>query len=55
MNKYEYREPEFKLVMTAEQDIITASNPTNGTLGTESTAWGTNLSGNGSGGVGFGL
>ncbi len=49
-----YKEPEFKVVMTANEDIITASTASN-TLDTVSSAWDPSQSGSGSGGVGFGL
>ncbi len=54
MKKFEYREPEFKVVMTAKEDIITASTASN-TLNTVSSAWDPSQSGEGTGGIGFGL
>ena len=53
MKKFEYREPEFKVVMTAKEDIITAS--TSNTLNTVSSAWDPSQSGEGTGRIGFGL
>ncbi len=54
MRKFnEYREPEFKVVKTASEDIITGS--TGGTLDVISDAWDTGSSGSGSGGLGFGV
>ena len=50
MKKFEYREPEFAVVKTAQQDILTASDEL--ALDNVSSAWDT--AGNG-GGVSFGL
>lgn len=47
----EYREPEFNVVMTAQQDVLTASG--DGILGTVTSAWDT-ISQPG-GGITFGL
>ncbi|MBQ7204065.1 MAG: hypothetical protein IJS03_08660 [Eubacterium sp.] len=33
MKKFEYKEPEFKVVVTSTQDVITTSNPDTYTLG----------------------
>lgn len=46
----EYREPEFNVVKTAQQDVLTASG--DGILGMVSDAWDTISHG---GGIGFGL
>ena len=46
----EYREPEFTVVKTAQQDILTASGE--GLLGTVTSAWDTFSNG---GGISFGL
>lgn len=50
MKKYEYREPEFIVVKTAQQDVLTASGE--GILGTVTDAWDTITNG---GGISFGL
>ena len=52
MKRFEYKEPEFNVIITARQDVITASTggedtPT-GSLGTVSDDWVT-------GGIGFGV
>ena len=47
---FEYKEPEFTVVKTAQQDVLTAS--AEGVLGTVSSAWDTISN---SGGIGFGL
>ena len=53
MKKFEYREPEFNVVITAKEDIITAS-----TLSLIADDWSAGGSPNGEGGagnIGFGL
>ncbi len=50
MKNLEYKEPEFTVVKTAQQDILTASG--DGFLNTASSAWDTISHG---GGIGFGL
>ena len=50
MKKYEYREPEFNVVKTAQQDVLTASG--DGLLDVVSSAWDTISQG---GGISFGL
>jgi hypothetical protein len=51
MNKFEYREPEFKVVYTA-QDILTASETPAETLGGTSNNW--NTASHNGGGITFG-
>jgi hypothetical protein len=46
----EYKEPEFNIVKTAQQDVLTASG--DDILGVVSSAWDTISNG---GGIGFGL
>ena len=50
MKKFEYKEPEFKVVQANTEDVLTAS----GTLDNASSAWDTGAGGN-AGGVGFGF
>ena len=53
MKKYEYREPEFKVIVTAHEDVITGSS--GGLLGTISNYWDTGSSGEGDGDINFGV
>ena len=53
MKKFEYREPEFKVIVTAKEDIITAS--TSGILGNITGYWDTGSSGAGDGDITFGV
>ena len=53
MNKFDYKEPEFKVVFT-DVDILTASGDTPaGSLGTVGAGWDTGSGGGGVGGIGF--
>lgn len=49
---FEYKEPEFKVVITNEQDVLTTSHIDDETLPTGSSSWDTGSQG---GGIGFGL
>lgn len=53
MKKFEYREPEFKVIVTSKEDIITASE--SGILGTITGYWDTGSSGAGDGDFDFGV
>lgn len=55
MKKFEYKEPEFKVIRTLNEDILTASeNPISAALDSLSDSWDSGSVG-GSGGVGFGV
>lgn len=54
MKKFEYKEPEFKVVITSV-DILTASGEETpaGAIGTVGGGWDTGVGGPGAGGIGF--
>lgn len=54
MNRFDYKEPEFKVIVTAKEDILTVSGAS-ASLGTITDDWDTGSSGGGIGGISFGV